>query len=148
MDTLAKPAKTNPQQPGGNVGSMAAMGRPGAVDAAHVARLLTEIRDYMPQVYKAIQAKAAPDQLGNAAFSLVRRALRGEANCFYASEGGRTVGAPFVNLDDSPHAIMAEVALAMVCFGARHWVVWQQPVAVAASAMPAGAGQPNAQAVH
>ena len=96
----------------------------GGFDAAHVARLLAEIKGYMPETYKSIQAKAAPAQLGNAAFSLVRRGLRGEPNCFYASEGGRTVGAPFAHLDGG---IMADVALAMVCFGSRHWVVWQQP---------------------
>lgn len=123
MDTLAKPANSRGQQPGGNVGSMA--GNPGGgLDAAHVARLLAEIKGYMPETYKNIQTNAAPNRLGNAAFSLVRRGLRGEPNCFYASEGGRTVGTPFNRLDGD---ITAHVALAMVCFGCRYWVVWQQP---------------------
>lgn len=126
MDTLAKPGNSRNQQPGGNVGSVAGgvANGVGTVDAAHVARLLNEIKGYMPETYKCIQAKAAPEQLGAAAFGLVRRGLRGEPNCFYASEGGRTVGTPFVQLDGG---IMADVALAMVCFGARFWVVWQQP---------------------
>ena len=50
-----------------------------------------EIKARMPETYKAILAKAA--EIGNSAFSLVRRGLRGEPNCFYAMENGHVKGA-------------------------------------------------------
>ena len=54
------------------------------------------------------------------AFSLVRRALRGEANCFYAFERGRVAGTPF----SLPGGTMADVAVQMVTFGVTHCVIW------------------------
>jgi hypothetical protein len=48
------------------------------------------IKDRMPKVYGAIKAKA--DVMGNDAYALVRRGLRGEAGCFFASEGDIKVG--------------------------------------------------------
>lgn len=78
---------------------------------------IAEIKANMPEVYKAIQAKA--QEIGRPAFSLVRRGLAGEANCFYAFERGRVVGTPFNRTD-----IMAEIAKYMVQFGCSHIVVW------------------------
>lgn len=71
---------------------------------------IDEIKRFMPETYKSIQAKAA--EVGNVAYEVVRRGLRGEANCFYAFEGGRVVGTPF-----SAGPLTAEVAAAMVTFG-------------------------------
>lgn len=78
---------------------------------------IADIKAHMPEVYKSIQAKAA--DIGKPAFALVRRGLRGEANCFYAFERGRVVGTPFNQTD-----VMAEVAKYMVQFGCTHIVVW------------------------
>jgi hypothetical protein len=83
---------------------------------------IAQIKAYMPSVYKSIQSHAAPGALGREAFALVRRGLRGEANCFYAFEAGRVVGAPFAQ------AVMADVAQAMVEFGTRHCVIWPMRV--------------------
>ena len=71
---------------------------------------INEIKRFMPEVYKAIQAKAV--EVGNVAYEVVRRGLRGEANTFYAFEGGRVAGTPF-----SAGPLAAEVAAAMVTFG-------------------------------
>ena len=78
---------------------------------------IAEIKIHMPEVYKAIQDKAV--DIGKAAFALVRRGLRGEANCFYAFERGRVVGTPFNRAE-----IMPEIARYMVQFGCSHIVVW------------------------
>lgn len=91
-----------------------------AVTAAMVNEALAEIKGHMPGVYASIQAKAAAD--GAAAFALVRRGVRGEANCFYAFERGRVVGTPFA----LEHPINDVVARAMVEFGCGFCVVWAQ----------------------
>lgn len=78
---------------------------------------IADIKAHMPEVYQSIQAKAAA--IGKPAFALVRRGLRGEANCFYAFERGRVVGTPFNQTD-----VMAEIAKYMVQFGCSHIVVW------------------------
>lgn len=78
---------------------------------------IAQIKANMPQVYKSIQAKAAA--IGKPAFALVRRGLRGEANCFYAFEQGHVVGAPFNQGD-----VMPEIARYMVQFGCDHIVIW------------------------
>ena len=72
-----------------------------------------EIKRYMPETYKSIQAKA--EKIGNLAYEMVRRGLRGEVNCFYAFEHARVVGTPFVMPD-----ITADLALLMVEFGCAH----------------------------
>jgi hypothetical protein len=72
-----------------------------------------EIKRFMPETYKSIQAKAA--KIGNVAYELVRRGLRGEANCFYAFEQARVVGTPF-NMPD----VTADVALCIVEFGCAY----------------------------
>lgn len=71
---------------------------------------INDIKRHMPETYKSIQAKAAV--IGNLAYEQVRRGLRGEANCFYALEGGRVVGTPYTLPD-----IQAEVAKYMVQWG-------------------------------
>ena len=81
---------------------------------------IEEIKRHMPQTYQAIKAKAAV--IGNEAFVLVRRGLRGDANCFYAFEAGRVVGTPF-NLVE----VARDIAQYMVTFGVSHVVVWAAP---------------------
>lgn len=78
------------------------------------------IRSRMPNVYAAVQAKAA--EIGPAAYALVRRGLRGQARCFWAVEAGHVVGTPF-----DGHPVQAEVARAMVQFGCAHVCVWGEP---------------------
>lgn len=74
------------------------------------------IKASMPRVYAAIKEKAAV--IGNDAYTLVRRGARGEADCFYAFEGGRVVGTPFCQ------AVTADVAMLMVEFGVGFVCVW------------------------
>jgi hypothetical protein len=86
---------------------------------------IEEIKQYMPETYKSIKAKAG--SAGNVAFELVRRGLRGEVNCFYAFEGGRVVGTPF-NLP----AITSDLALYMVEFGCGFVCMFNVPAKEAA----------------
>ena len=81
---------------------------------------VAEIKNHMPQTYKCIQTKAG--EIGNVAFELVRRGLRGDANCFYAFEGGRVVGTPFAAgpIPDKLAALMVQFGVAMCC-------IWQAP---------------------
>lgn len=81
---------------------------------------LAQIKADMPETYKSIQAKAAA--MGKPAFALVRRGLRGEANCFYAFERGHVVGTPF-NLVE----ITRDIAQYMVTFGVTHACIWAAP---------------------
>ena len=76
---------------------------------------IEEIKQFMPETYKAIKAKSA--EIGNVAFELVRRGLRGEVNCFYAFEGGRVMGTPFATgpLPDHIARLMVEFGCAFVC---------------------------------
>lgn len=89
-------------------------------EAKRVAAGLTEIRDRMPEVYAAVQSKAA--QIGPKAFGLVRRGLKGEPGCFYAMERGRVVGTPF------RQEVMADIAALMVQFGASFICIWSTEV--------------------
>lgn len=82
---------------------------------AEVAR----IKAQMPETYAAITARAAEDR---GTYGLVRRGLRGEANCFYAMEAGHVVGTPF----DMPD-VSAELARYMVRFGCKFLVMWAPP---------------------
>jgi hypothetical protein len=77
------------------------------------------IKRHMPETYKSIQSKAA--QIGNEAFVLVRRGLRGEANCFYAFEEGRVVGTPFTLVE-----VTRDVAQYMVTFGCTYVCIWKE----------------------
>ena len=83
-----------------------------------VATGLALIKGSMPKTYANIQEQAT-GPLGRAAFALVRRALKGEANCFYAIEGGHVVGTPF----DRPDLTDA-VAATMVRFGSGFLTMW------------------------
>lgn len=78
---------------------------------------LHTIKTGMPNVYAAIQAKAA--DIGQGAYGLVRRGLRGEPLCFWAMEGGHVVGTPFEG-----HPVEREVAYHMVRFGCAHVCMW------------------------
>ena len=97
-------------------------GEAAARAAVNVAAQIDAIRRQMPATYKAIQAQAAPDQLGAQAYALVRRALRGEQNCFFATEGGRVAGTPF-----TLPGVMQDVLAWMAEFGAPVVVVWPTP---------------------
>ena len=71
------------------------------------------IKDCMPNVYGSIKDKA--DAVGNEAYALVRKGLRGEPNCFYGFENGHVVGTPFTKT-----TIMPDIAALMVEYGATH----------------------------
>lgn len=88
-----------------------------------VSSKIDEIKRSMPETYRSIQTKAA--ELGNVAYELVRRGLRGEVNCFYAFEAGRVVGTPFEVSD-----ISRDIAQLMVQFGAVHVCIWAERPAV------------------
>ena len=75
------------------------------------------IKAQMPDTYEAIKDKAS--DIGNDAYSLVRRGLRGEANCFYAMERGHVVGTPF-NLPN----VQDDVARLVLQFGCTFMVMW------------------------
>lgn len=81
---------------------------------ALVDQRLQVIKSRMPNVRQAIEDRAA--LIGNEAFALVRRGLRGEPGCFYAMEGGYVVGTPFGGADPR----MAQAAQFMVRFGCAH----------------------------
>ena len=85
---------------------------------------IDEIKLCMPETYRSIQTKAA--EVGNLAYELVRRGLRGEVKCFYAFEAGRVVGTPFDVVD-----VNRDIAQLMVQFGAVHVCIWAEPKAVA-----------------
>lgn len=89
---------------------------------------IEEIKQHMPETYKSIQLKAQAK--GNVAFELVRRGLRGEANTFYAFEGGRVVGTPFTDA-----AINKDVSLYMVEFGCVHVALWAEAAPAAGVAV-------------
>lgn len=75
------------------------------------------IKTKMPQVYDMIKEKAK--DIGNEAFVLVRKGLRGEPNCFYAFERGYVVGTPFGMRD-----VTDVVAGNMVRFGPLSCCIW------------------------
>lgn len=79
---------------------------------------LQTIKTRMPNVYRAIQAKAA--DIGDEAYSLVRRGLAGQAGCFYALEGGHVVGTVFGRQDPRMH----QLAEFLVFFGSAHVCIW------------------------
>ena len=81
---------------------------------------INEIKRYMPETYKTIQAKAA--LMGNVAYELVRRGLRGEPNCFYAFEAGRIVGTPYTLTD-----IQADLAKYLLVWGCACACILTEP---------------------
>ena len=68
------------------------------------------IKAEMPNTLRKIEAA------GPGARALVRRALRGEPNCFWACERGHVVGTPFA-ID---HPLTPQVALTMVTYGCEY----------------------------
>lgn len=98
-------------------------------DAKRVEQGLKVIQERMPETYKSIQAKA--QQIGRQAFSLVRRGIKGEANCFWACERGNVVGTP-----EFAPGIKADIAAFMVTFGCTFVVIW---AAVPPQEVPNGA---------
>jgi len=87
--------------------------------AEEVEQAIRDIKAHMPETYQAILDRARDTDLGRQAYALVRRGLKGEANCFYALERGWVVGAPF-NLPD----IAADMARYMVQFGCTFLIMW------------------------
>lgn len=79
---------------------------------------IATIKAQMPETYKSIQAKS--QEIGKQAFSLVRRGLRGEPNCFYAFERGVVVGTPFNLLE-----VNRDIAQYMVTFGCTYVCIFQ-----------------------
>jgi len=98
-----------------------------------VEKQIANIKTNMPETYKDIQAKAAV--IGKPAYALVRRGLRGEANCFYAFERGHVAGTPFSLLE-----VSRTVAVHMVNFGCTYCVVWAESSAQADPASSASKG--------
>ena len=88
--------------------------RPQKVD---VQAQIEDIKQFMPETDASIKAKAAA--IGNEAYVLVRKGLRGEANCFYAFERGRVVGTPFTLVE-----VTRDIAQYMVTFGCAHVCIW------------------------
>jgi hypothetical protein len=76
-----------------------------------------QIKDHMPETYKAIVEKAG--LIGNDAYRFVRAGLAGKPNKFYAVERGRVAGTPF----DLP-GVSDEVARIMVQFGCTFLIMW------------------------
>lgn len=91
--------------------------------------LIEVIKNQMPQTYQSIKDKA--NESGKEAYALVRRGLKGEANCFWAMEAGHVMGTPF-NLV----GIGADIAHLMCQFGCRHVVMWATPAQAAPVATP------------
>ncbi len=84
-------------------------------------QFVDHLKRHMPETYKEVQAKAS--LIGKQAYALaVRGAVKGEANAFWAMEAGYVVGTP-VGLG----AVMDQVAIALVRFGASFVCVWGQP---------------------
>ena len=101
-----------------------------AAEKADVSALINTIKHHMPTVYDMITRKA--DEIGKEAYVHVRAGLRGEANRFYAFEGGHVVGTPF-----NMTTISADVAVLMVRFGVNACAIFapvQTPALVAEGA--------------
>lgn len=76
-----------------------------------------QIKDHMPETYKAIKVKAG--EVGNVAYQYVRQGLAGKPNKFYAVERGFVAGTPF----DLP-GVQEEVARVIVQFGCSFLIMW------------------------
>lgn len=76
-----------------------------------------EIRQHMPETYRAIRARA--EAVGDLAFQCVRQGIRGAPNRFYAIERGWVAGTPF----DLP-GVQAELARVVVEFGCTFMIMW------------------------
>lgn len=80
-----------------------------------VAGRIAFIKQQMPLTYQSIQRRAA-DQ-GNGVFGLVRKGIKGQTNCFWATERGHVVGTPFVSLSaaDQTADTIRQFGCAHVC---------------------------------
>lgn len=83
---------------------------------AAIEKKVAEIKAYMPNTYASIKDRAAKVE---GTFALVRAALRGKPNAFYAIEAGRVMGTPFTG------EIQRDVAHMMTTFGVDHVVIWE-----------------------
>lgn len=103
--------------------------------AVDVSAQLQIIKTKMPETYKAIQerVKGVTEQVagktavlvpayGNDVYTLVRRGLRGEPNCFWAMEAGHVVGTPF-NMTE----VQRDIASLMVGFGSAYVCIFPEP---------------------
>jgi hypothetical protein len=88
---------------------------------AHVKAKIELIKTRMPETYKLIGARAAA--VDAKAHAMVKRALRGEANLFYAIEAGHVVGTPFEH-GYAGKPLQDQVAGLMVNFGCSHVCIW------------------------
>lgn len=77
------------------------------------------IKSEMPEVYATIQRYAAKDKT---VWRLVRLGLTGKPDCFWASERGFVVGAPFTRFAKAVEVsrLMARFGCAHVCMIAGH----------------------------
>jgi hypothetical protein len=94
-----------------------------------VEQQIASIKAHMPRVYEAIKAMAA--EKGKPTFGFVRRGLKGEPNCFYASERGHVMGAPFNQAEAT-----VDIACCMVRFGVSHFVIWSRELVMVDSQPP------------
>lgn len=105
--------------------------RPAAAQDA-VEQTVALIKAQMPETYRSVQAKS--HLVGKVAFALVRRSLKGEANCFWACERGHVVGTPFAD-----NEITRDIAQLMVQFGSTYVCIWGKDAAKAAAEATDGA---------
>lgn len=88
---------------------------------------LALIKSGMPQTYDYIQRAAAKH--GKQVYAIVRRALGGEANCFYAFEAGHVVGTMFTDPEDARY-----LAMGVIQFGSSSVVLMGGGCAVSVQA--------------
>jgi hypothetical protein len=93
-----------------------------AVRAQIVEEGLEVIRQHMPETLACIRDRAV--HFGEEAYTLVRRALRGEPGCFYAVENGYVVGQPA----GMPMGTLQATAAFVVRFGCAHVCMWPERV--------------------
>lgn len=87
------------------------------MDTPSINAKLDEIKHHMPETYRSIQAKAGT--IGREAYRFVRQGVSGQANRFYAVEGGRVVGTPF-DIDN----VSDEIARYALQFGISFLIMW------------------------
>lgn len=98
-----------------------------AVDAR-----VADIKAHMPMTYRAIQDMAG--LIGNKAYNLVRRGIAGQPNTFFAVEGSRSVGTPFLELEAAD-----QLADYIRQFGCKNLVLWEKGTPQAPASTEGGA---------